>query len=274
MYSQPGYYIKNLAYEEYFVPATNPLFDAVYSFYEAKPKLKEVNIPVIPDGCIDMVISFSDMQCTGISICGTITSYYSMTLTNSDYIFGVRFKPGRFPFKTVGAVKEIVDNQQYVILTDNEWRFINTMTSSHTFGQRIASVSEFVGKMLYPDNKYGASIVSYTMDCINANCGNVSIKNISDELLYSTRYIEKLFKEYTGFTPKKMCKFARMHKAVNILLLNDRANHTDVSMECGYSDLSHMNRDLNEILGFNSTKVNKKDFFNPNVEQINTVYSF
>ena len=65
-----------------------------------------------------------------------------------------------------------------------------------------------------------------------------------------------------------------MHKAVMLLLWNKEANSTGIAMDCGYADLSHMNRDLKKILGFNSTDINKIDFLRRDISSTPTVYKF
>ena len=45
-------------------------------------------------------------------------------------------------------------------------------------------------------------------------------------------------------------------------------------MECGYSDLSHMNRELKNVMGINSDMINFKDFYSNDAGSIATVYKF
>lgn len=107
------------------------------------------------------------------------------------------------------------------------------------------------------------------------NGGNVGIERISQELVYSPRYVERVFKEYTGFSPKKMCRMVRAHKALLMLLCSKELSKTMISLECGYSDLSHMNRELKSILGVTPQMLGREeDFYLCGTKASQTVYNF
>ena len=52
-------------------------------------------------------------------------------------------------------------------------------------------------------DEYKEMLVQHTVDMICNSGGNVGIERISQELVYSPRYVERVFKEYTGFSPKR-----------------------------------------------------------------------
>lgn len=273
LFCQPGYSAFGMDYREYYVPAASFIYEYVSLYYEASTKAVQTNIPVIPDGCIDLVMAYTDGHCTGISICGTITSLYAMQLKDTDYIFGIRFKPGKCPLLREGAIKEFVDNQHQIKMMDKDIRFVNDLISAKSFRERIMVAEQYIG-VSCGSSSCKQNMVDYTMRCIYSSDGNESIRKISDEMVYSPRYLESVFKDLTGFTPKGMCRLVRVHKAVLMLLWDNTANRTCISQECGYSDLSHMNRDLKSILGLNSSQINKNDFYISDFDEKNTVYNF
>jgi AraC-like DNA-binding protein len=278
LFCQPGYNIEGLRYSEYYVPYTNPASGCVSIFYEAYAWASNIDIPIIPDGCIDLVIAFSNGRCAGISICGTVTTMHRMKLRNNDYFFGMRFKPGKCPFLPNGAAKEYMDNQNIVTMRDKDYNFVTDLINAGDFNERVSLASRYIGseyeRSFDSANLCRQNMVDYTMQCIYASGGNASIKKISDDLIYSPRYLEYVFREETGFTPKNMCQLTRIHRAVLLLLGDKQNNRTIISQECGYSDLSHMNRDLNKVLGLNSTKINNFDFYYSDLNGKSTVYNF
>ena len=110
-FSQPGYYNKGISYVECRVQESSPVHRYVALFYEAEQIRADASFPVILDGCIDMVISYVQGHCMGISICGSITSMYRMTMENADYFFGMRFRPGCCPFLKNASALEPRDSQ-------------------------------------------------------------------------------------------------------------------------------------------------------------------
>ena len=270
---QPGYFTEGLDYREAYVPKSSSLYGTVSMFYEISSVKADTSFFVIPDGCVDMVVSFSEGSCRSVSVCGTISNLYTMELTDCDYIFGMRFMPGKFPLNMIGDIEEYIDEQKNIGIYSREQAVITGLVKSADFYERIncaaayiASVSETAG--------YKEKVVEYAMERICGTTGNISIKALSNEMVYSQRYIERIFKEYTGFTPKNMCKIVRAHKALMMLLWDKKASRTDVSMDCGYSDLSHMNRELKNVMGINSDMINFKDFYSNDAGSIATVYKF
>ena len=71
-----------------------------------------------------------------------------------------------------------------------------------------------------------------------------------------------------------MGRLVRAHRAVMMLLWSGQYSKTDISMACGYSDLSHMNRGIKRIMGISTGAVNNVDFYNEDIKHIHIVYNF
>ena len=272
---QPGYFSPALNYREYHVPAADPLHSSIALLYEASARIPQLSIPVIPDGCIDVVFSFQAGACMGVSVCGTITTFYSMEFKDNDCIFGIRFLPGKFPLQWVGPIEPLLNHQQPLPILDQDQALIQQMAAAD-FETRVNLVLRHMRVFCLgcDDASYKQGIVNCSMQQICTTTGNLNIRALSDELIYSPRYIERIFKDYTGFSPKSMCRLARMHKAVLMLLWDESNSRTDISAECGYADLSHMNRDLYKLLGIHSTEINMQDFYAKSTEEAVPVYKF
>ena len=270
---QPGYFSHGLDYKEAYVRPDSELYGMISMFYEVSTKEINAKCFVIPDGCIDVVVGFTDGICTGISICGTISSLYSTDFKNCDFIFGMRFMPGRFPVKLIGDIEEYIDEQKDMKIYSLEKEYLMRMSRSAGFYERIRLSADYFGRKC-DISGYKEKMVEYAMRCICTSNGNVAIKTLSNELVYSQRYIERVFKEYTGFTPKNMCRIVRAHKAALYLLWNPEKSKTDISMECGYSDLSHMNRELKRVMGVSSDLFSGSNFYPEKIEIVDTVYRF
>lgn len=270
---QPGYYSNELHYREFYLSPQDPAHRIVSMCYEAFPKKSQVSIPVIPDGCVDVVLAFQNDFCQGISVCGTISTLYAMDFQESDYIFGMRFLPGKFPPELMGDISSFMDEQYDLALHVREWKFIDAMRRSANFLERVALAKEYLSGFAQSD-EYKDMLVQHAVDLICSSSGNVGVERISQELVYSPRYVERVFKEYTGFTPKKMCRLVRAHKALLMLLGSRELSKTMISLECGYADLSHMNRELKSVLGVTPKMVGREDFYLWGTETSQTVYNF
>ena len=204
---QPGYYSDELHYREVYLTQCDPAHRIVSMCYEAFPKKSRVSIPVIPDGCVDVVLAFSNDFCQGISVCGTISTLYAMDFQESDYIFGMRFLPGKFPPELMGDISSFMDEQHDLALHVREWKFIDAMRQSANFYERVALAREYLSEFARSD-------------------------------------------EYKEFSK------------------------TMISLECGYADLSHMNRELKSVLGVTPKMIGREDFYLGSTKASQTVYNF
>jgi len=76
-----------------------------------------------------------------------------------------------------------------------------------------------------------------------------NIQNVASRYGISSRYLQKLFLQYTGLTPKLYSKINRFQ---NSLLLVAKGNDslTSIAYECGYFDQSHFIREFKSFTGF------------------------
>jgi AraC-like DNA-binding protein len=74
----------------------------------------------------------------------------------------------------------------------------------------------------------------------------------------STRYLQKLFSEFTGVSPKLYHKITRFQKS---LLLIGKSNEplTSVAYSCGYFDQSHFVRDFRSFTGISPSAFNAEN---------------
>jgi AraC-like DNA-binding protein len=65
----------------------------------------------------------------------------------------------------------------------------------------------------------------------------------------SSRYLQKIFLQYTGLSPKL---YSKIHRFQNSLLLvaQKESNLTNIAYDCGYFDQSHFIRDFKTFTGF------------------------
>ncbi|MTI33226.1 AraC family transcriptional regulator, partial [Xanthovirga aplysinae] len=69
---------------------------------------------------------------------------------------------------------------------------------------------------------------------------NLTIKELSSQLGYSPRYVEKKFKNHLGLSPKEFSTIIKIRQTVDKLTYNkDDASLTQLALEFGFYDQSH-----------------------------------
>jgi AraC-like DNA-binding protein len=75
-----------------------------------------------------------------------------------------------------------------------------------------------------------------------------NIENVASRYGITARYLQKLFLQYTGLTPKLFSKINRFQNSL-ILVTKNEASLTDIAYDCGYFDQSHFIRDFKSFTG-------------------------
>jgi AraC-like DNA-binding protein len=75
-----------------------------------------------------------------------------------------------------------------------------------------------------------------------------SIRTIASQNNISSRYLSRLFLQYTGVTPKLYDKIHRFQQSLRLITEN-RYSLTSIAYDCGYFDQSHFIRDFKHFAG-------------------------
>jgi len=82
-----------------------------------------------------------------------------------------------------------------------------------------------------------------------------NIQNVASRYGFSSRYLQKIFLQYTGLTPKLYSKINRFHNSLQLIAKND-ASLTSIAYECNYFDQSHFIREFKSFTGINPSAFN------------------
>lgn len=89
-----------------------------------------------------------------------------------------------------------------------------------------------------PEEEPFALITEYISDCIITN-NQITIDNMADLAGYSRYHFMKKFRRHLGITPYEYVIRARIQRCKE-LLLNSNNSISNIAMECGFNDASHM----------------------------------
>jgi len=96
------------------------------------------------------------------------------------------------------------------------------------------------------------AFIQYAVQQVFVKHGDLNLDVLNTKINASRRYIEKLFKQHIGVSPKQYAKLIRVKKA-SLLLLEENAypNIKSVASSLGYYDYSHFSKDFKSITSFN-----------------------
>lgn len=94
-----------------------------------------------------------------------------------------------------------------------------------------------------------AAIVSDVMQEIRQDDFFDNIEHVASRYGITSRYLQKLFVQYTGLTPKLYSKINRFQNSLR-LVTRQEASLTAIAYDCGYFDQSHFIREFKSFTGF------------------------
>jgi AraC-like DNA-binding protein len=75
-----------------------------------------------------------------------------------------------------------------------------------------------------------------------------NIETVAARYGITARYLQKLFLQYTGLTPKLYSKINRFQNSLRLITQND-CSLTSIAYDCGYADQSHFIREFKSFTG-------------------------
>lgn len=120
--------------------------------------------------------------------------------------------------------------------------------ASENFEQATALLDTFFLKKL-AEKTAESPFIRFAVNQIFASNGTASIQSLTDQIKASRRYVEKLFKEEIGISPKQYARLIRVKKAT-ICMLDDQFNGQINTISAGldYYDPSHFLKDFKAVV--------------------------
>ncbi len=203
------------------------------------PSLKKPLYHLIPpDGCVSLTFSINtNIPFRLVEFSGAGFEMKEVEIPPATTIVGIRFLPGAFncvfdtPVDTIryNFIDASEDEDLRGILLEMEVDFKDIHIFNKLLKRRFRSE---------PD-----STVQQAVKLIVENRGNITIKQLLDQLGQSERQFQRLFKTYVGVSARELVKLIKIRHALTELVTGNN-NITEVALNNGYFDSSHFNRDL------------------------------
>lgn len=268
---QPGFGA-NLSFYRECKPMDKTIAKYIAYFYELKTcESKNLSIPIIPDGCMDIVFILSDQEYQSYII-GTALTFSGLLAMKNRYVLGIRFKPGAFKLffdvEPSQILSQQIPFQSFIIKAD----IINEQLYwAKSFRQRADIMERFLITNMKLRDKY--AVIQYCIQRMVASKGLVNINALADEVNYSSRFINNLFRDYIGFSPKYLDEIIKLQSTV-FLIANSKTTLCEIAFLSGFCDQSHMNRLIKKFLGGPSSTLLNQEFFTAEYHSLNNIYIF
>ena len=199
-----------------------------------------------------MTASDSYQTTPAVELWGQITQPLPIRSVGKNVMLGIRF----LPHGAACFLNEKADefNNQVVDYRDVAGNRVTTLhqqlLEAKTQRERIALVETYLldtiaGTKRRVDN---LAIVDDVMRELRRQDFFENIETIASRYGISSRYLQKLFLQYTGLTPKLYSKIHRFQHSLR-LVTKKEAPLTSIAYDCGYFDQSHFIREFKSFTG-------------------------
>lgn len=219
---------------------------------------------VFPSGSIELIFNLGTghWQTGGggnftttpsIELWGQLTQPLPVRSIGKNTMLGIRF----YPHGAAGLMKENMNilNNSVTDYRDLSGKAVsslyNQLLDTSDWNKRIELVEDFLLKgMILPQNKHNKlTVVNNVMQEMTQADFFDNIDNVASRYGITSRYLQKLFLQYTGLTPKLYHKINRFQNSLKRVTQKD-ASLTDIAYDCGYFDQSHFIREFKSFTGF------------------------
>ncbi len=184
------------------------LADYIYCF-SALQNLSEINQGVIiPNGRIDLSFSKTKDNQFNISLMGLETKPKLLSTQAISTFFAVSFNPLAVEYVLNHSIADILNNER--ILPYNFWDFsVNDLEDFDTFCKKISRKIQSLLPKEIDERK------QKLFDLIFATNGEISVKELSEKVFWSSRQMNLYFKQQFGLSLKAYCNIIRFQASLS-----------------------------------------------------------
>jgi AraC-like DNA-binding protein len=234
-----------------------------YYIYESETDLAFEDT-VFPSGCIEIIFNLgtgkwqtaaddSFVTTPAIELWGQIIRPLPIRSIGKNTMLGIRF----FPHAAACFLNDKLDlfNNQVVDFSDLSGGAVNTLYSklqeTTIWNKRIELVEGFLlHRLSLSERRFNkVAVLSDIMYEIRQDDFFDNIENVASRYGITSRYLQKLFLQYTGLTPKLYSKINRFQNSLQLVIKKD-TSLTSIAYDCGYFDQSHFIKEFKSFTGF------------------------
>lgn len=218
---------------------------------------------VFPSGCIEIIFNLGTGQwqteagnefvtTPPVELWGQIIRPLPVKSIGKNTMLGIRF----FPHAAAYFLNEKVDlltNQvvDFRALFGNAANVLHEkLMETANWSKRVELIEDFLlARLLLSERRLSkVAVVTDMMNEIRREDFFDNIENVASRYGFTSRYMQKMFLQYTGLTPKLYSKINRFQNSLKLVTKKD-ASLTSIAYDCGYFDQSHFIREFKSFTG-------------------------
>jgi AraC-like DNA-binding protein len=218
---------------------------------------------VFPSGCMEIIFNLGTgnwqtaageeyVTTPPIELWGQIIKPLPIKSIGKNTMLGIRFYPHAAAF-LLNDKAELFNNQ----VSDFQYLSGNVAVELHArllettnWQTRVQLIEHFLlNRFSIGERKLTkVEMMSSIMNDMRQDDFFDNIEGVAARYGITSRYLQKLFLQYTGLTPKLYSKINRFQNSLRLVTQND-TSLTSIAYDCGYADQSHFIREFKSFTG-------------------------
>ncbi|MBX2875767.1 MAG: AraC family transcriptional regulator [Saprospiraceae bacterium] len=177
----------------------------------------------------------------------TKSVYYQFNQSQLD-VFGAKLKPGAM-MKIFGlSPQELTDAllPAHIVLGQKMRELEEQMAGAPEAASRLKSLESFL-LQARREKKDKDKLLDAFIYHITRVHGNISVRELASHFHVGYKRLERLFKTYTGLTPKQFCRIIRFNATLYYQKQENVSTLTDLAYSAGYFDQMHFIKEVKSM---------------------------
>jgi AraC-like DNA-binding protein len=228
-----------------------------------------VNDALYPSGYLELAINISEgnvisvlneryINMPPVEVLGQLTSPGRIIASGGTTLLVTRFHPHAtslfFPNRISDFTNDSVDLLD--VFKADAVDLHSRIMDQQTLLKKIGVLDAFLVAQLAKSKKTLAQLqlIASICDYARVNGDITDMEQISAKYGFSERYIQKLFLDYIGVTPKRFFNIRRFNKSLE-LVRDATRSLTSIAYECGYYDQAHFIKEFKTFTGLTPSQL-------------------
>ena len=250
----------------YLRPPQPPLNRFIECFWYVDLQVPYTREKILPTSTIELIINFGPPHRKYNSaetefdlmrdswIAGFQTGFIVNEPVAETKMMGVRFKPGgAYPFLAL----PIIEVTNFVLDLDDIWgpfaaEIRERLLCQPTVTAKFCLLEQIMLECLNGD-KLSIAAVDFAINHIFSSQGNLSLRELSDNIGISQKHLNHQFKQSVGVSPKQLSRVAKFQNVLKQINSAAPINWSEIAYMCNYYDQAHFNHDFARFTGMSPT---------------------
>ena len=237
-----------------------PYIKCYWIYKTDKGVFKEI---IYPSGYVELVINISTgnvstiindrcIQMPALEVLGQLTSPAKLLASEKTVLLITRFFPHATALFFPNHISSFTNNSidLYDVFKNEASELFEQLVAQSSIEQKINLLNFFLIRQLKKNERKQEKLklVEHICNYIHSDSELFNVKSIAAQYGFSERYIQKLFLDFVGLTPKFFFNIQRFNKSLELLRLSN-SSLTSIAYACGYYDQSHFIKEFRAFTG-------------------------